>query len=652
MADTEVSPTVDVEQPPSDAAAPQAEKLDGVSPGDPPKKDSADRVQDKVLSWPESIGLTIGALFFFWVFLVGLTVMGSAFKILGGAGAAELFKNIRNPISGVMIGVLATVLVQSSSTSTSIVVSMVASNILTVKQGIPIIMGANIGTTVTNTIVSMGFVGNKLDLHRAFSAATVHDMFNFLAVATLLPIEVIIGAIQGEGGPLYWFTDALAEAALGGSGTNKLFTSPVKIITKDVANQVCKSNKYVIYGRALVRPTEHSVTPEMTTCQACNPIDGIPHDSNCSMPEEDDGRRLAAGDEYTRALLPKRRRLGDEGDDDEVAEPVDCLQYSCVGSKLAGTFKKAAKKAYPDLLPCDLAGVGFSCPNEKDKCYIGGAQFYDDHITHGALISGGFLKGAGDVGGGLIGVIISLFLLSGGMLGLTKCLTKIFMARAAKIIQVAMLMNDYIGILVGLGITIIVQSSSVTTSALTPLAAIGVLPLCKMFPMTLGANIGTTTTALLASLVDLKKSGVQIALCHFFFNCIGILIFFPVPKVRAIPLMGARTLGLYSAQYRWSPLAYVLVTFLIVPAVAFGVMESYVASIALGVILTLLVVAAVAAWAVWWNVGIPVGNAGCYKLLSKEDREKLDRELLEDNAKVSGMTPEEFLEKTALKWTG
>merc|ERR550537_997107 len=101
------------------------------------------------------------------------------------------------------------------------------------------------------------------------------------------------------------------------------------------------------------------------------------------------------------------------------------------------------------------------------------------------------------------------------------------MSKAKRIITMAMSMNDYFGILVGLGITIVVQSSSVTTSALTPLAAIGVLPLCKMFPMTLGANIGTTTTALLASLVDLKKAGVQIALCHFFFNCVGISIWFP-----------------------------------------------------------------------------------------------------------------------------
>ena len=65
-------------------------------------------------------------------------------------------------------------------------------------------------------------------------------------------------------------------------------------------------------------------------------------------------------------------------------------------------------------------------------------------------------------------------------------------------------MNDYLAILVGLGITIIVQSSSVTTSALTPLVGIGVLPVHKMLPMTLGANIGTTFTSMFAALAVMK----------------------------------------------------------------------------------------------------------------------------------------------------
>merc|ERR1719411_825714 len=137
------------------------------------------------------------------------------------------------------------------------------------------------------------------------------------------------------------------------------------------------------------------------------------------------------------------------------------------------------------------------------------------------------------------------------MLSLTYLLKKIFMGKAHVLIQYSLKVNDYLAILIGVGITVIVQSSSVTTSALTPLCGIGVLPLIKMLPLTLGANIGTTCTALIASLVSLKFGAVQIALCHLWFNIFGILIWFPVPFMRNVPLSAARVLGLYASYFRW-----------------------------------------------------------------------------------------------------
>ena len=74
--------------------------------------------------------------------------------MVGGCTAGEMFSSISNPIAGLMVGVLATVLVQSSSTSTSIVVALVGSSVIDVETAIPIVMGANIGTSVTSTIVS------------------------------------------------------------------------------------------------------------------------------------------------------------------------------------------------------------------------------------------------------------------------------------------------------------------------------------------------------------------------------------------------------------------------------------------------------------------------------------------------------------------
>lgn len=119
--------------------------------------------------------------------------------------------------------------------------------------------------------------------------------------------------------------------------------------------------------------------------------------------------------------------------------------------------------------------------------------------------------------------------------------------------------------------TIVVQSSSVFTSTMTPLVGVGVISLKRMYPLTLGSNIGTTTTGILAALAssDLKNT-LQIAFCHFFFNITGILIWYPVPFMRRVPIRGAKFLGNTTAKYRWFAVAYLIVVFFIVPLVVFG----------------------------------------------------------------------------------
>mmetsp|Transcript_52171 Transcript_52171/g.151883 ORF Transcript_52171/g.151883 Transcript_52171/m.151883 type:complete len:90 (+) Transcript_52171:140-409(+) len=88
-----------------------------------------------------------------------------------------MFEAISSPIAGLMAGVLATVLVQSSSTSTSIVVGLVGAKHIIVKTGLLVIMGANIGTSVTKTLVSMGQADDRVTLQRACSGATGHVTF-------------------------------------------------------------------------------------------------------------------------------------------------------------------------------------------------------------------------------------------------------------------------------------------------------------------------------------------------------------------------------------------------------------------------------------------------------------------------------------------
>ena len=81
--------------------------------------------------------------FFLYFFLLGLDVLGNGAKVMTGCASGNLFGDDTNPVAGVMVGILVTVLLQSSSTTTSIVVSLVGGdNAISVKQGIYMIMGA------------------------------------------------------------------------------------------------------------------------------------------------------------------------------------------------------------------------------------------------------------------------------------------------------------------------------------------------------------------------------------------------------------------------------------------------------------------------------------------------------------------------------
>ena len=121
-----------------------------------------------------------------YTFLVGVSALEKGIKIMGEDTQERLFLSVSNPIAGLCVGILGTVLVQSSSASTSIIVGLVATKGISVDAAIPMIMGANIGTTVTNTLVSLGHIRQPAEFKRAFAAATVHDFFNVLAERRLI----------------------------------------------------------------------------------------------------------------------------------------------------------------------------------------------------------------------------------------------------------------------------------------------------------------------------------------------------------------------------------------------------------------------------------------------------------------------------------
>jgi len=523
----------------------------------------------------KGFGLFALALFFLYFFLVGLSILGDSFKVIAGDSAGSLFGAVDNPIAGLMVGILATVLVQSSSTTTSIIISAAGAGVLPVQTGVPMIFGANIGTSVTNTIVSVGFVGDKEQYRRGFSGATVHDMYNYMNVLFWLPVETIISAMRGgKGGPLFELSLAIAKsfdpcAERQNPETCEKWEGPLKKITSKISKKVISVDKDVIKDFAI----------------------GPPGLSLCRV-------SLCSGDEGTvtcEAMKFKRKKCTTE----PLAEPDTICgnEYFDAeeGENVTVSSKAQAKFDYCIVESGVLTGV--------DEDIVAAAQrHYDDFEINkaGAFADGGL----SDAAAGWIGLVLSLVILLTCLVGLVKTLSYAVRGFAEEVLKKALNMNGYLAIVVGIGITMFVQSSSITTSILTPLVAIGTLTLEGMLPLTLGANIGTTLTGVLAALVGDSSLGFQLAMVHVFFNLFGVLMFYPIPKVRGIPIAAARKLGDLAATYKAFPIFYIFMLFLVYPgfflAISIG-FEAGGGGIAGGLIGLLFFIAAHLAFFIWFE---------------------------------------------------
>ena len=355
----------------------------------------------------------VGILAILYLFLVSIGMIGAGFKGLGRGFAEQLMSGNAAPIIGLFIGILATSLIQSSSTTTSIVVGMVAAGtfgedpMIAVATAIPYIMGANIGTSITNTIVSLGHIVNKNEFRRAFEASIVHDFFNVFSVLILFPLQLYFGVISKTAN---WMTSLFL-----GTGTFT-FKSPVKIMTKPAVDAIKDffqmqdiiNHNWLLIFAALI-------------------------------------------------LLFISLRF------------LTILIRSLVMERLEA--------------------------------------FFDSHIFKTWLRAMGF----------------------------------------------------------GVFITILVQSSSITTSLMVPLAGAGILQLRQIFPYTLGANIGTTITALLASLVAGTHAPLAVAFGHLAFNIYGILLIWPIEKIRNIPIKMSEKFAAIAVRNRMVPMVYILVVFFLIP---------------------------------------------------------------------------------------
>lgn len=170
-----------------------------------------------------------------YLLICAVSLIGSGFKVATGGQAQELFSFASNPFVALVIGIVATSLIQSSSTVSSLIVGMVAGG-LPVAIAVPMIMGSNIGTTVTNTLVSLGHVRSKDEFRRAFSAATVHDFFNLIAVAIFLPLEIMFHPLERTAGATAGLLLGDTNLSMSGMNFMKKLTAPVVGTVEGIAN--------------------------------------------------------------------------------------------------------------------------------------------------------------------------------------------------------------------------------------------------------------------------------------------------------------------------------------------------------------------------------------------------------------------------------
>jgi sodium-dependent phosphate cotransporter len=348
------------------------------------------------------------AIFYLYLFLLAITMMGTGLESFKSF-AEELLKTARNPVLGLFIGLLATAIVQSSSCVTSIIVVLCGSGLITIEDSIPMIMGSNIGTSVTNTLVSIGYFRIRAEFRRAAIASTVHDFFNILTVIILFPIQIttnFLGEIAQYFADKFFGIGALS------------FISPIKVITHPVVSSVKK-------------------------------------------------------------------------------------------------------------------GLGW--------------------------------WGFGSNGVAIFMTVFGLFVLFVALILLTRTLREYLIDKIASAFDKILGRSGYLCLLVGMVVTAIIQSSSVVTSLLVPLAASGVATIEQIYPITLGANIGTTITAVLASLAAGNVLAITTAFSHTLFNLIGVLIFFVIKPARRIPISLATFLGNKCSRRKYLLPLYIIIVFFLIP---------------------------------------------------------------------------------------
>lgn len=539
---------------------------------------SANSTPFKVLYWFSGVNWTKAVLlcfvvFLIWLFLVSLGLMGVGFKLIGGKDSAKMFDIVDNPISGLMIGILATVLVQSSSTSTSIIVGLVGADELSVNIAIPMIMGANIGTSVTNTIVAMGHFHNARELRRGFAGATVHDCFNLLSVLIMLPI-------QWASNFLGLMTYAMAKDAdvcqkdvddCEKTEFLKPFISPyikgVASYNKKVATSVAHG-----YCTGQCADSASSAERQLITDYICS-VDKNGGTPNCDNIEG--FKRTWIDDDLSLKVERLPAYIQFIPDNNETSGLVE-YHYTCpfANNMLGCTGIPSFWNSTSNSLTVEATSAIAANEGILEVCHKMKYGLCDKPLLKGGLMLTEWHLD--DKSAGALSVVLSVAAICCILYLVVQSLTVLVKGHAAKALRWSVRLNGYLSILMGCFITVMVQSSSITTSVMTPLVAVGLISLEDMFPLTLGANIGTCITGILAATVVTSNpvEAWQVALCHLFFNIFGIAIWYPIPFMRNVPLSMARKLGQVTKRFPWFPIPYVITVFFLIPGIAYFIMNA------------------------------------------------------------------------------
>jgi sodium-dependent phosphate cotransporter len=152
---------------------------------------------------------------------------------------------------------------------------------------------------------------------------------------------------------------------------------------------------------------------------------------------------------------------------------------------------------------------------------------------------------------------------------LGKLLKLLMVGRARDILTRAVGRNAYVAMASGMGVTILTQSSTITNSVLVPFAGAGILTPAQVYPVTVGANLGTTFTVVLAAFAVIgedAKIGLQAAFVHLLYNVFSIIVIYVIPVLRPVPLYCAQTLAGIAVDRKWVVAVYLIAGFIVLPA--------------------------------------------------------------------------------------